>query len=465
MSLTYFSSGASPSSNAWLAAPRLLLPRVDMGTHTWRPPTAVAGTRVKQLVHVLVFLVATSLICTAISLLGGGIQTKQSRNIRGHSNSDSSSDDNSSVSPITVSSLNYTFPLCPWVATDPTTRYPRERKATPPHIRACLDRLLGWVREGRLVFSPDVGMLLDAVAAGGVTVATDDMDMWFVSEAGLAKDSYAHCPDTSIGDHGMTWLPQRTIVGGEAYRRAYVKYADRVCTCEFDGPFLCIRSALDDEPTLTTVGYGPGTMNYGGATWSTRTQESVPTALDDDRGSAFWSIKYKFGSAWWLTPSHGGKDMANNRIPFFGVPEAGLYKFPNWVDETLQWCTDLRGMEQSSVTMPGLLQYVRGSVEREVLNGDWVRETMTGRPCVFVNTVAMMENACGHLAKVKASRGDRTREASVYESFHVPVLHSLRDAAAQRVCAAVTGAERINMSFAPPSKKIFPPLSPPPLPI
>merc|ERR1712224_923130 len=104
----------------------------------------------------------------------------------------------------------------------------------------------------------------------------------------------------------------------------YVKHADRYCTCQFGGPFLCVKTALDDRPTNDSLGYGPGALDYGGPKWSERHwAEREPTRLDDDRGSAFWSVKYKYGPAYWIPPSResAGKDLSPNMVRLFGVPE------------------------------------------------------------------------------------------------------------------------------------------------
>ena len=60
-----------------------------------------------------------------------------------------------------------------------------------------------------------------------------------------------------------SWLPNRTVAGEMEYRKQYISHADNFCTCEFDGPFLCVGSALDEAATTATLGYGPGMLNYG----------------------------------------------------------------------------------------------------------------------------------------------------------------------------------------------------------
>ena len=196
------------------------------------------------------------------------------------------------------------------------------------------------------MFSLDGGGLIAAVSERRSSSGSRRLDISFVSEKGLVPDIYSHCTGVSLGHHGMIWLPKRSEVGDEAYRKEYVKHAERFCTCEFGGEFLCIKTALDDKPRKETLGIGPGTLDYGGPKWSDRKYASggnKPTRLDDDRGSGFWSVKYKWGPSYWIPPSRSsaGKRYGSNLVRFFAVPSHGLYSQPSWLQGTLLWCKDM----------------------------------------------------------------------------------------------------------------------------
>ena len=84
--------------------------------------------------------------------------------------------------------MNYTYPLCPWLSTG--MGYPRRpdelTKLSPlsPKYRTCVDRLVKWAREGKLIFSPDVGALLGAATRGAPLGNSDDddLDIWIYAE-------------------------------------------------------------------------------------------------------------------------------------------------------------------------------------------------------------------------------------------------------------------------------------------
>ena len=377
-----------------------------------------------------------------------------------------------SIEPIKVPSLDYEFPLCSWMTDG--LGYPRSAPGGPrpllPNIKQCADQLMKWARQGKTMFSADAGSLLASVTSGGHHQGVDDLDMNIISETGLTRTVYSHCSMISIGNHGMTWLPKRSEVGDEAYRKEYVKYADTFCTCQFGGPFLCIKSALDDKPTKETLGVGPGTGDYGGPTWNDRKWTfRYPTRLDDDRGSAFWSVKYKFGPSYWIPPSRSsaGKDMCPNRARLFGVPGTGLYRQPHWIGQTLAWCKDMfttTVADASELTYARLLTFVDTAVQKTLVNPFWLNRALVRSPCFLTNARNFLDYTCKFLARVEAANKQGTDAARkpVYEGYHAPPLKSLdasspdkavcRDEIMGAVCGpTAASAEWVKGSKSPPS--------------
>ena len=284
------------------------------------------------------------------------------------------------IQPIKVPSMQYTYPLCPWIRPD-GTRYPRVGPSGPKSLtsafRTCLDRLLGWVREGELIVAPDAGGLLAATTAGGMDVGVDDLDMFTVLGPSLvSRGPYKLCPGVSWGNHG----DQHLGAGKEEYQNsinrtssqiAYSKKQRaltptrlliltdvhvRVCagagtrsgrtisarassegrssaprqpwtmrppmtqsgeggklslflslSLSVIGPTSALRALLSHSVVYISCRWGPGTMLYGGAKWEERNtavyerdeppitdpkETVIGTVLDNDRGSAFWSVKY-----------------------------------------------------------------------------------------------------------------------------------------------------------------------------
>jgi len=339
----------------------------------------------------------------------------------------------STVEPIRVPSLDYTYPLCPWVTDG--MGYPRTvpdgiRKLTG-NKRKCVDRLMKWAREGRTTFTFDAGGLVSSTTSGGLGFGLDDFDMYIASEDGLVKDLYAHCPEVDLGNHGMVWLPKRTASN---YRDKFVEQADRMCTCELDGPFLCVKTAMDDTPTVESLNFGPGVWDYYGPTWSERNwQKRRPIVLDDDRGSAFMSVKCMFGSAYWMRPSTGGKALQNNFILQWIIPGTGLYKQEPWLNANIKWCSAM-GFSASKLTMENIIHWADINIEKGYQNPFWLNRMFKKSPCFIENSRAFMQNACSFLQKAKEARKNTDKLSEVFESFHGAKVLSLTDPEQQIIC-------------------------------
>lgn len=339
----------------------------------------------------------------------------------------------STVEPIRVPSLDYTYPLCPWVTDG--MGYPRTgpdgiRKLTG-NKRTCVDRLMKWAREGRTTFTFDAGGLVSSTTSGGLGFGLDDFDMYIASEDGLVKDLYAHCPEVHLGNHGMVWLPKRTASN---YRDKFVEQADRMCTCELDGPFLCVKTAMDDTPTVESLNFGPGVWDYYGPTWSERNwQKRRPIVLDDDRGSAFMSVKCMFGSAYWMRPSTGGKALQNNFILQWVIPGTGLYKQEPWLNANIKWCSAM-GFSASKLTMENIIHWADINIEKGYQNPFWLNRMFKKSPCFIENSRAFMQNACSFLQKAKEARKNTDKLSEVFESFHGAKVLTLTDPEQQIIC-------------------------------
>ena len=261
------------------------------------------------------------------------------------------------------------------------------------------------------------------------------------------------CPKIPWGTEGLTWMPRRAEVGKEKYREQFVKHADRFCTCENDGPSLCIKSALDDVPTVATLGYGPisNYAEYGGPTWEERDawkapwlheEQHRPTRLGDDRGSAFWSLKYLFTSAYWLPPTSGGKNLSPNRLFLYSTLNGhGLYQASHWLKDTLRWCNDMSPVTKGrGVAMGELLHYTDSMVARGRLNARWLYKMVHKSPCFLVNTQKQISHSCDYLSRCLEVRGDITREKRLYESYHGIQPLSLLSSKLQRGCLLAVAA-------------------------
>lgn len=192
------------------------------------------------------------------------------------------------------------------------------------------------------------------------------------------------------GHHGTHFLPERSKVGDEEYRKQYIEFADRFCTCELGGAFLCPKQALDDQPTKETVGFGPGGDDSGGPTWDLRDDVKPAVRLDDDRGSSFWSMKYKYSSGYWVPASSGGKDLANNRLMQYATPgwRGNLYGSPSWIGDTVKWCKDMspKAVRRGTLPMADLLSYIDRKIKEEKTNPNWLYRMLRSSPCFMVNT-------------------------------------------------------------------------------
>jgi len=255
--------------------------------------------------------------------------------------------------------------------------------------------------------------------------------MYIASEDGLVKDTYAHCPEVAMGNHGMIWLPKRTASN---YRDKFVEQADRMCTCELDGPFLCIKTSMDDTPTVESLNFGPGIWDYYGPTWSERNWKMRrPIVLDNDRGSAFMSVKYIFGSAYWTRPSSGGKALQNNMILKWVIPGTGIYKRGDWLNDNLKWCSDM-GFSDSKLTLENIIHWTDINIQKGYQNPFWLNRMFKKSPCFLENSRAFMQNACSFLQKAKEARKNTDKLQEVFESFHGAKILSLTDPKQQIIC-------------------------------
>ena len=70
--------------------------------------------------------------------------------------------------------------------------------------------------------------------------------------------------------------------------------------------------------------------------------------------------RYKF-QGYWVPPTHGGKDLANNRMPHFANwdGKSGLYAQSGWSADTVSWCKDMSPASGgTSLSMSELIDYV-----------------------------------------------------------------------------------------------------------
>lgn len=154
------------------------------------------------------------------------------------------------------------------------------------------------------------------------------------------------------------------------------------------GPSTCFKSALDDKPTPETL---TPDQDWGD-TWEGRHVLTIPTRLDNPRGSAFRSVKCLY-PVYWVPPTHGGKDTRNNRIYHYANPDHGLYMFPDWVENTVRWCKDMSPSSNgSSLSLMELLLYVDLQTEQNKLNPSWIYRTLQTEPCLFLNTRTLLTN-------------------------------------------------------------------------
>lgn len=324
------------------------------------------------------------------------------------------------LQPFEVPSLNYSYPLCPWIRNGDGSTYARVSsegpKPFPPATDACVNKMRKWASEGRLIVSMDMGALLGAVTAGGQDVGVDDLDTWTVYDEGLVSNVAEICPGVPWGEYGVEEgnLPRRSSVSPEEYRRAFVAFADTMCTCEFGGPFTCHKSSLDDEPrTKTLIVHKP----EWGDTWEGRHVLTPPGRLDNPRGSAFLSVKYLY-PGYWVPPTSGGKDMSNHRIYHYANPDHPLYEFPGWMDDTVKWCKVMSPRSDgSSLTLMELFSYVDLQIQQTKLNPSWIYRMLQEEPCLFLNTFDQLKLACSYLGRVSVTRGNRTAEKILYEEF------------------------------------------------
>ena len=420
----------------------------------------------------------------------------------------------SPIQPITVPSMNYTYPLCPWLISSSWIGYPRRPDAPAdddplsPSFRTCVDRLVKWVREGKLIFSPDMGAQLGAAIRGAPLGNSDDddLDIWMHAEKGAtAKDVYAHCPEVHMGNHGWLPMPSRVIVGLAKYKEQYVERATHFCTCEFGGPFLCATTTMDDAPRASTTGAAASFLGpvddywgaYRGPTWATRkvkrSEQNGKNILPRPRGNIFWSVKYHYGASYWLPvpPSGGGKDVSVGRLVNYANPDHSLFQFHGarkWEDDTINWCHAIRAAGGNTSTsrssrhrtlpvaaaavaaaaaasdadndLPSLIHLVK-YVDMQLaqpgpgggkLNVGWVFRMLHRAPCFLSNTLEHLRHTCHYLQATKAARamydqglGDEDLQ-KVYEAFRAPLMRGLKRLPVQVATTATTTTTTLRRS-------------------
>lgn len=322
------------------------------------------------------------------------------------------------LQPLRVPTLDYTYPLCPWIRNGDGSTYARVGPQGPRplsnHINICIKRLHSFISNGFLIVSLDMGALLAAVTAGGRDVGVDDIDAWVVYEEGLFPSPDDLCPEVSWGNHGNSTLPRQSTVSREEYRRAYAASADKLCTCEFGNiPFTCFKSSLDDEPTPETL----HPNEDWGDTWEGRHIMTNNTRLDNPRGSRFRSVRYLY-PGYWVPPTNGGKSMRNDRIYHFANPDHALYNFQLWLKNDVRWCRVMSPSSRgSSLSLMELFSYVDFQIHRKKVNPSWIYHTLMVEPCLFLNTFDQLKHVCSYLTRVLAGRGNRTAEKILYEEW------------------------------------------------
>jgi hypothetical protein len=171
----------------------------------------------------------------------------------------------------------------------------------------------------------------------------------------------------------------------------------------------------------------------------------LPYRLDDDRGSFFWSVKYKFGGAYWLPPTAGGKDMCPNRLPGWADPNDPLYSSQwGWAQSTLSWCSHMSPSSGAGpsydLSLGELAAFVEEQTVAQKLNPKWIARQLRDSPCFLLNTRDDLTNSCGFLHRAQEvktnSPGDMAAHRKVFDSYHNIEYRSVdpSDVDTQRVC-------------------------------
>eukprot|EP01048_Picozoa_sp_COSAG05_P018590 COSAG05_NODE_2744_length_2701_cov_2.618755_1_plen_431_part_10 len=316
-------------------------------------------------------------------------------------------------------------------------------------LKTCVDRLVSWAQAGRLLFSNDAASLVDAVTKGGSGgyVPSGGLDLYIVAEQGLQQslqNIYELCPEIDISNHGTVWL--RGTLGSDEYLKQYHEHARNFCTCEYGGPYLCINTALDDAPTIDTVGRASSSSVHGGTNrlglfdHDSQDTISLPQALDDDRGSAFWSVKYQFGPSYWLPGATGTKALANNRIFHFANAKSELYLYMTWVRDNVAWCQEISPQlafgtaGRQAVPLHDLLAFMDSALAARTLSEPWVEKLLSRMPCAVLNAQAQLNRQCPYLQAVLDTHGDSHAEKRLYEGYHGVQLSPVDSRSAQKRC-------------------------------